>query len=1076
MKKLLLHFALAAVMLLGATVTASAEKVTENLSAVNKTCSIRVYKDLSEASPSYKGYITGTVIAMPTSSVPGLLSVSNLTTTQGLAGTNVSGDIDIPAMITDANGRKFIVREIAESAFKDHKQLTSVNFTFESSDSYSSFSSYKAEFIIRSYAFQGCTSLRYFSLTTSKCPFSVGIRTVFTLAFDGCTALTQWLVPMAEGYNVGSGAFRNCSSMTSLRVAGSFYDDAFEGCTGVKNLYWYGISGLDYTQKRSGNNPFESMKSTVQSITLYSSVPMELFKDFTALISVETPADIWDHLSNTTKEQMGIGKDAFSGCSKLKSISVAGFIHWRAFRFCSKVTSVIYRGGFYNYASEPTDVSTGFFSSIADVVTSFKIESTSTQVVPTKYLPNYICGYMTNLTSVTIPNYVTSIGTGAFYGCESLTSITLPSSIRYIYEDAFYGCTKLTTCPISATHTNLKTIGKEAFGMTSINSFYVPQSVTSMGGLLLNGCTKVKEILFYTTSVTRAAVGGSYANLFFTQSSTGRQNIEKFYISPDLNVIPDSLFYNFGGLQRLTDKNGLTELSSIKSVGSAAFYGCTSLWDSYGPNKFPNLTEVETSAFEASNFPGFELPALKTIGKRGFANTKLMYLHDLGAMANLTTIGEEAFADNAKLSIATFAGVQTIGARAFANDAKLETINVSKVVPTIQSNSFTGCNVKTIKGSCTIISELQSNANWKAVCSNISAADNNYKYPSNMDNFWCTKSTMEIVQDLDCEGVFVVKAVPYEGCTFLYWNDGNTDNPRTFNLNEYTDSWLYAIAASDEDFHTTNFTVQPEGAGYLEITNQYGHNRNNQRFPMGEMAKLTPKELNGWYEFNDWDYQTGDMMEAPYICDIETAPTTLCVSINYTFDAGGGEEGGYTDPETGEWIPGSPVEPELKPMFDENLKAQFTLKPIPVTVEMCTDGNGMVEIDDVHQLLGNDITLTAVANEGYVFDQWEDGNKEATREVTITPEMLIERQPMGWDPELGDMTYNEYPVNMGGGSLENYHSESEYMLRLCAKFKVTTGINDVQSGKVQCTKVLRDGVLYIMYNGTMYNAQGQRVK
>ena len=116
MKKLLLHFALAAVMLLGATVTASAEKVTENLSAVNKTCSIRVYKDLSEASPSYKGYITGTVIAMPTSSVPGLLSVSNLTTTQGLAGTNVSGDIDIPAIgeiLTFALTRQSKVQSVA---------------------------------------------------------------------------------------------------------------------------------------------------------------------------------------------------------------------------------------------------------------------------------------------------------------------------------------------------------------------------------------------------------------------------------------------------------------------------------------------------------------------------------------------------------------------------------------------------------------------------------------------------------------------------------------------------------------------------------------------------------------------------------------------------------------------------------------------------------------------------------------------------------------------------------------------------------------------------------------------------
>jgi hypothetical protein len=39
-----------------------------------------------------------------------------------------------------------------------------------------------------------------------------------------------------------------------------------------------------------------------------------------------------------------------------------------------------------------------------------------------------------------------------------------------------------------------------------------------------------------------------------------------------------------------------------------------------------------------------------------------------------------------------------------------------------------------------------------------------------------------------------------------------------------------------------------------------------------------------------------------------------------------------------------------------------------------------------------------------------------------------------------------------------------------------TGLDNVQSDHVQCTKVLRDGVLYIMHNGTLYNVQGQRVK
>ena len=48
-----------------------------------------------------------------------------------------------------------------------------------------------------------------------------------------------------------------------------------------------------------------------------------------------------------------------------------------------------------------------------------------------------------SLTSVTIPNSVTSIGTVAFCVCESLTSVTIPDSVAYIGDDAFDKCTKL---------------------------------------------------------------------------------------------------------------------------------------------------------------------------------------------------------------------------------------------------------------------------------------------------------------------------------------------------------------------------------------------------------------------------------------------------------------------------------------------------------------------------------------------------------------------------------------------------------------------------------------------------------
>lgn len=1078
MRKILSLFALAAVVLTGVSVTAHAQNATtSDLNAVGAKGYVNAYEGSLGSSTSNYG-CTVTVTKMPSSGAPGTLKITEISSGYSYW----LKDACIAGYVSDKNGRKFVVTRIDDNAFSDSwskKNVTNITIHYEKADVFANY--VQGKFEIGASAFEGCevlTDVRYAPLNIGSTYIScdrIGAK-----AFKNCPKYNSTRIRVVNAGTIGEEAFANCTSLSTIHVSGTIDKTAFEGCTGVKDIYWYG-NGYGHSKKYSSSteSPFYPLRNSVTKIHLYSGVQGNMFTGFYALTEVVTPADIWDKLKNVNIYEMGIGYGAFGSCYNLKTISVAGKIDPSAFYSCNQLSSITYRGAYLSQSSKPADNGESYFANYAKTVTSFAIESTSTENVPNTFIPAYLCYDLYNLTSLSIPNYVTTIEEGAFRACSSLTSVTLPASIKYIEESAFENCSKLATCPLGSSHTALKTIGKRAFARTAINSFYVPESVTYMGGQLVDGCKSLKGIRFNTRSLTKYAVGGSYANLFFKLDGAERQNVESFYVNPELTVIPDSLFYDFEGMQQVLTTNNSTYLSNVKSVGKAAFFNCKAMWGVGSQTKMENVTEVGESAFEGSNYNGVcKFEQLSTIGKRAFANTQLMYMHDMGTMANLKSIGEEAFANNAKLASAEFNGVQTLGVRAFANNAKLETINISKVVPAIQSNSFEGCNVKTIKASCTIISELQSNANWKAVCSNISAADNNYKYPSQMDNFWCTKSTMEIVQDLDCEGVFVVKAVPFNGCTFLYWNDGNTDNPRTINLNEYTDSWLYAIAASDEDFHTTNFTVQPEGAGYLEITNQYGHNRNNQRFPMGEMAKLTPKELNGWYEFNDWDYQTGDMMEAPSICDLEYDPTTLCVNINYTFDAGGGEEGGYTDPETGEWIPGNPVEPELKPMFDENLKAQFTLKPIPVTVERCSDGNGTVELSEPYSSVGSTVTLTATPKEGFEFDQWEDGNKDATREVTIMPEMLIERQPMGWDPELGDMTYNEYSVDMGGGTLESYHSDSEYLLRLCAQFKKkdATGLGDVQGDKVQCTKILRDGVLYIMYNGTMYNVQGQRLR
>ena len=114
------------------------------------------------------------------------------------------------------------------------------------------------------------------------------------------------------------------------------------------------------------------------------------------------------------------------------------------------------------------------------VVSSYTFSTTGEHTVKYTLVDNTIIEERTfsscyNLTSVTIPNSVISIGQSAFYECENLNSITIPDSVTTIGSYVFNSCS----------------------GLTSVT---IPNSVTSIGEYAFKGCSGLTSIICNATT------------------------------------------------------------------------------------------------------------------------------------------------------------------------------------------------------------------------------------------------------------------------------------------------------------------------------------------------------------------------------------------------------------------------------------------------------------------------------------------------------------------------------------------------------------------------------------------------
>ena len=168
--------------------------------------------------------------------------------------------------------------------------------------------------------------------------------------------------------------------------------------------------------------------------------------------------------------------------------------------------------------------------------------------------------------SFVIPDSVTSIGGYAFEGCSSLTSITIPDGVTSIGGYAFYGCSSLTSITIPDSVTSIEA---GAFvGCSSLTNIIIPDSVTSIELEVFSGCSSLTSIIIpdSVTSIEPVAFAGC-------SSLTSI-------------IIPDSVAsIGFNAFFRCSSLTSITIPRSVKEIGDSAF---SSYWDD-DAKKYINL-------------------------------------------------------------------------------------------------------------------------------------------------------------------------------------------------------------------------------------------------------------------------------------------------------------------------------------------------------------------------------------------------------------------------------------------------------------------------------------------------------